>query len=277
MTTIEFSMPGSDQEPVRVTSEKLGRLAGRAAREEMSFRMYGTEFCRILGAVGMFQAVPRDFEQHSAVRCLARGDELVLAATNGVAAAIGRVPTDEAEGRGPLSIPHAQVKAVLGVFARPLPKGVSAAEYLLQVTVTTETIRIEDVSALFGGDTFTMVRPSEEAAERGDLSEMELVMNALSLHAAALDEAQDPIGLESGVFFSPAEVARVSRAAKAIGVEVHLRSSGRRLIAPLSESFIAYVAGDLHAWEQRKPPFIDERAVRGWRRRLTEVVDEGVL
>lgn len=243
----------------------------------ISFRVYGTEFCRILSAVALFQGSPREFGTYAAVRCLSTGGGLAMAATNGASAAVGMVQTEDVDGRGPFSLPHAQVKAILAVFKRKLPKGTHSWDYVLEVTVTDEWIKIEDVSVLFDGDTFTIAVPHPETAERGDLSESEKVMNTLSVVAGGLDPVQEPIDLAEGIFFSPNETALIARAAKGLGTEVHVRPNGRRLVAPLAEDFTVYTAGSLHSWDGAKPPFVDERALRSWRAWLTDVVDNGVI
>lgn len=246
-------------------------------RTRISFRVYGTEFCRILSAVALFQAGPRDFGgEYAAVRCLARGDGLSLAATNGASAAAGTVQTEDVDGVGPFSLPHAQVKAILAVFNRRLPKDTNSEDYVLEVTVTEQSIKIEDVSVLFDGDTFTIAIPHEDTAERGDLSESEKVMNTFSLLAGAIDRDQIPVDLAAGIYFSPVEIQRIARAAKAIGLELHFRPNGRRLLAPLAGDFVAFTAGTLQR-EEARPPFRDERALAVWRDRFYDVVDSGVI
>ena len=244
---------------------------------EISFRVYGTEFCRILSAVALFQGSPREFDSYAAVRCLSTGEGLAMAATNGASAAIGHVQTDDVDGRGPFSLPHAQVKAILAVFKRKLPKDTHAWDYVLEVTVTDEWIKIEDVSVLFDGDTFTIAVPHPETADRGDLSESEKVMNTLSVLAGGLDAVQEYVDLAEGIFFSANEMGLIARAAKGLGLEVNLRPNGRRLVAALAEDFTVYTVGTLRSWDGGKPPFIDERALRGWRGWLTDVVDNGVI
>lgn len=246
-------------------------------RTRISFRVYGTEFCRMVSAVGLFQALPKDFASYAAIRCLARGDGLTMAATNGVSAAIGLVSTDDVEGVGPFSLPHAQVKAILAVFNRRLPKDTNTEDYVLEVTVTEHSITIEDVSVLFDGDTFTIAIPPEDTAERGDPSESEHVMKTLAVLAGALETDQKEVDLADGIYFSPVELSRITRAAKALGVELHLRTNGRRLLAPLGEDFTALTAGALHQREGHNPPFIDTLALRAWQSRLHDVVDGGVI
>lgn len=243
----------------------------------ISFRVYGTEFCRVLKAVALFQAMPKDFESYAAVRCMARGDGLVLAATNGVSAAVGHVSTEDVDGLGPFSLPHSQVKAILAVFDRRLPKDRDANEYVLEVTATDASIRIEDVSVLFDGDTFTIAVPHPDTVERGDPSELEKVMGTLAVLIGGLQLDDDQVPLDGGIYFSPIEVSRISRAAKELGLELSLRPNGRRLLAPLSDDFTAFTAGTLRSWNEEKRPYIDERATRSWRSRLHDVVDNGVI
>lgn len=244
---------------------------------EVRFEVFGTEFCRILRAVARFQALPKDFGgEYAAVRCLASGDRLVLAALNGVSAAVGSVEVDDVEGVGTFSVPHAQVKAVLAIFDRRLPSGCTREDYILQVVVSDRSISIEDVSTLFDGDRFEIAVPMEEDAARGDASESDKVMSALAVLQGGLGPTQRDEDLTGGIFFSPKEAARLARAASDLGIEMHLRMVGRLLVAPLGEDFVAYTAGSLRH-DDEKRPYVDERAMRWWRSRLFEVVHEGVL
>ncbi len=135
------------------------------SRGGLSFRVYGLEFCRMLEAVAMFQALPRETESYAAVRCIVSADGLSLLALNlRSAAAGGHVELAEQDGVGVFSIPAAQVKAVLAIFRRKLPKEVSADEYVLEVTLSPLALRIADVSVLFDGDEFQMSVPDGGAA-----------------------------------------------------------------------------------------------------------------
>lgn len=244
-------------------------------RTRILFRVYGTEFCRALSAVALFQALPKDFASFAAVRLAARHDGLSLAAGNGVSAAIAHVSTDEQEGVGVFSIPHSQVKAVLAVFKRTLPKDISSDQYVLEVTATDQWITIKDVSVLFDGDTFTMAVPSDDSLEYGDQSETDRAMDTFSMLASGLD-ADSPLDLTSGVYFSPAEVARIARAVKELGLELHLRAVGRRLLAPISDDFTAFTVATLRDRDLPRP-FLDERALDGWRDRLHDLVEQGAF
>lgn len=278
MTTIEFSTPGSDQPPVRVTSEQLGRLAGRAPGDvgRVTFQVYGLEFCQMLAAVALFQAEPRKFDELAAVRCIASGDGLYLAAVNGSSAAAAQVSIVDLDGLGPFSISHEHVKSILAIFKRKLPKGTSPDEYVLEVDVTERELVVADVSKLFGGDSLTMAAgPGVESLERGEQSGDDRVMAAFSSLAGGTT-ADHPLDLADGIHFPAPEIARIGRAAGVLGVEVSMRMLGRRLVAPLTESFIAYTAGSLRREDAEQRPFRDERALLWWRDRLVDL-EKGAL
>lgn len=278
MTTIEFSAPGSDEPPVRVTSEQLGRLAGRVPGGvgRVTFRVYGLEFCTMLAAVALFQADPKKFDEFAAVRCIASGDGLYLAAVNGASAAAGQVDVIDLDGLGPFSISHEHVKSILAIFKRKLPTGTSPDEYVLEVDVTERELVVADVSKLFGGDSLTMATASSATTiERGEQSEDDRVMAAFSSLAGGTS-ADHPVDLADGIHFASAEIARIGRAAGVLGVEVSMRMLGRRLVAPLTEAFIAYTAGTRRSDDKESRPFRDERALLGWRDRL-EDLEKGAL
>lgn len=278
MSTIEFSMPGSGQQPVRFTSEQLARLADRAPADvgRVTFQVYGLEFCTMLAAVALFQADPRKFDELAAVRCIASGDGLYLAAVNGSSAAAGQVGIVDLEGRGPFSISHEHVKSILAIFKRKLPKGTSPDEYVLEVDVTERELVVADVSKLFGGDSLTMAAgPGVESLERGEQSDDDRVMAAFSSLAGG-STAAHPVDLADGIHFASPEIARIGRAAGVLGVEVSMRMLGRRLVAPLTGSFIAYTAGTLRSEDKEQRPFRDERALLWWRDRLVDL-EKGAL
>lgn len=247
-------------------------------RSSISFEVYGLEFCRMLGAVGLFQASPKEFASYAAVRCLSRYDGLSMAALNGGAVAAGLVQTEDAEGFGAFSIPHAQVKAIISVFKVTLPKEVSANEYRLAVEVADRQMTIRDVSGLIDGSSLTVdVAEDPMTLERGDKSSEDLAHQCFEVLQRGLDP-KPAVDLSSGIFFSPAQVGRVARAAVALGVELHVRMLGRLLVAPLAEDFVAYVASSEHREDdEHRAPWIDERSLTEWRGRLREVIDEGVL
>jgi hypothetical protein len=247
-------------------------------RTSLSFEVYGLEFCRMLGAVGLFQASPKDFASYAAVRCLSRHDGLSLAALTGGAAAAGLVQTEDVEGFGAFSIPFAQVKAILSVFKITLPKEVSAQEYRLAVEVSDRQMTIRDVSGLIDGSSLTVdVAEDPATLERGDKTSVDLVHQCFGVVQRGLDP-KPPVALDSGIFFSPVQLGRITRAAVALGVELHVRMLGRMLVAPLAEDFVAYVPSSEHREdEESRAPWIDERALAEWRDRLREVIDEGVI
>lgn len=278
MTTIEFSTPGSDREPVTVTPEQLSaateRLRGERAR--VSFTVYGSEFVQMLRVVGMFQADPKTFDVLAAVRGMVCGDGLYMSAVNGVSAAAVHVETIRADGLGPFSLSHEHVKQILSFFKVGNRKGKDPELFVLEVTVSDTELLIADVSKLFGGDKLALALPPEaEVLERGEKSQSDRVFAAFSSLAGGTSP-DHPSALEDGIHFSSSEVARLGNAAAALGVEVSMRMLGRRLVAPLTESCIAYTAGTLRKDDGEKRPFIDERALVGWRDRL-EDLEKGVL
>lgn len=278
MTTIEFSTPGSDKPPVRVTSEQLGQLAGRARGDvgRVTFQVYGLEFCRMLAAVALFQADPKKFDELAAVRCIASGDGLYLAAVNGASAAAGQVDIIDLDGLGPFSISHEHVKSILAIFKRKLPAGTLPDEYVLEVDVNDRVLVVADVSKLFGGDSLTMsIGPAGDALERGEQSDDDRVMAAFSSLAGGT-RPDHPVDLADGIHFSPAEIARMGRAAGVLGVELSMRMLGRRLVVPLTEEFIAYTAGTRRSEDKESRPFRDERALVEWRDRLLDL-ERGAL
>lgn len=283
MTTIEISNPGSDREPIVTNSEEL-RAAAHALRgtapgarhTRIEFSVYGTEFCRMLAAVALFQADPKKFDVLAAVRCIVSGDGLYLAAMNGSSAAAGAVATIDTDGVGPFSISHEHVKSILSIFKQKLPKGAAADEYVLELTVTDEHLVIADVSKLFGGDSLTMALPPVDSSlEHGQQSDTDRVLAAFSTLAGGTAD-DHPEDLAAGIYFAPGEVARLGRAAGTLGVELSMRTLGRRLVAPLDTDFIAYTTGTLRRDDKEKPPFRDQRALVRWRDRLVDL-EQGAL
>lgn len=283
MTTIEISTPGSDREPVVTTPEglsaALGTLRGEAPgarRTRITFSVYGLELCRMLGAVALFQADPKKFGVYAAVRCIASGDGLFLAALNGTSAAAGRVDLIDVDGVGPFSISPEQAKSILAIFKRKLPKDTGEDEYVLEVTVTEERIVVADVSKLFGGDSLTMaVQGGDASLEHGEQSETDRVLATFSSLAGGVAD-DEPVDLAAGVHFSAPEIARLGRAAGVLGVEVSMRMLGRRLVAPLADDCIAYTAGTLRSDDKEKLPYRDQRTLLGWRDRLGDL-ERGAL
>lgn len=243
---------------------------------EFSFQVYGGEFTRTLAAVALFQAAPRDIESYAAVRCLVRHDGLTMLAQNGTAGAAGNIATIEQQGTGLFSIPHAQVKALLAIFKRRLPKDMSALEYVLEVTVTDRELRVHDISELFDGDEYVIVLPDPRDLQAGEQSEVEKIMATASSAWAALRDPR-PLDLTDGVFFPSEEISRIARAAKAAGIEVHVRAIGRYLVAPLSEDLIAWVWAEPHSTEHRRRPFIDDRSMSTFLERFEDIVDRAVI
>ena len=279
MTTIEISTPGSDQDPVVTTPEGMS-AAVRALRggDRFTFQVYGTEFCRALGAVALFQAPPKVFPTYAAVRCLSRHDGLSMAALNGSAAAAGNVSTMEPQGYGAFSIPFGQVKALLAVFKVTLPKGVSAQEYVLEVEVADRQMTVTDVSGLIDGSSLTVEVAEDPASrEHGDSSTFDPVQQTFQVLQRGLDEVAGA-DRTAGIYFSAEQVGRMARAADLLGVELHLRMNGRMLVAPLADDFIAYCASGEHREDdEHRPPWIDQRSLAAWRGRLDEVIDQGVI
>ena len=244
---------------------------------DVRFTVVGGEFCRVLEAVALFQSTPKQFGPLAGVRCVLRYDGLTMLAVNGVSAAVGTVSVASVDGVGLFSFPHSQVKALLAVFKRALPKGADQDEYMLEVRVSEDSIRVEDISHLFDRDQLTIAIPSAKDVEPHEQTDEQRVMQTASALLGIVEQST-PLDLASGVFFDPAELARIARAAKVVGVELCLRAVGRGVLAPLSDEVVAYtVASVRQVEEHQRPPFIDERAVRQYRQRLAEIVDEGVL
>lgn len=278
MTTIEFSTPGSDRAPVTVTPEQLSAATERlrSERSRVSFTVYGGEFVQLLRVVGMFQADPKTFDVLASVRGMVCGDGLYMSAVNGMSAAAVHVETIRAGELGPFSISHEHVKQILSFFKVGNRKGKDPELFVLEVTVSDAELVIADVSKLFGGDKLALALPPEaEVLERGEQSQSDRVFAAFS--SLARGTAEDlPIPLEDGIHFSPSEVARLGNAAGVLGIETSLRMLGRRLVAPLGASCIAYTAGTLRKDDGEKRPFVDEKFLNGWRARL-EDLEKGVI
>lgn len=242
--------------------------------DTVDFQVDGREFCTMLTAVALFQGPARTMPEYAKVFCFVRHDGLTMGATNGVSCAVGRVDVLAGDGVGVFVIPAPQVKALLAVFDRALPKD-PEDEYVLEVEVDADQIRVRDVSSLFDHEELLIAVQPEDDVLRTRTS----VQQAMSL-AAIMSRAVSsgiPFDLASGCYFSHAEVARLARAAKTLGTELMLRPLDGRLLAPLSEDFAAFTVAQVRDREEQKAPFLDERAVRDWRARLEELVDGGAL
>lgn len=244
-------------------------------RTQITFSVYAVEFCTVLQAVALFQARPQDFAEFARVHCYARHDGLMLSASNGVSAAIARVETEGQVGTGVFELPAAQVKALLAVFKRPVPKDFSADDYVLEVTADEHLVRVKDTSNLFDHDELVLaVQPTDvdnpHVPAPGEA--------AMSLAATMMRTVQEslPLDLAGGVFFSPAEVERIAKAARILGLELRLRPQGRSLTAPISDGFYAMTAAE-YSERDRTPPFRDARSVHAWDERLHELVNLGVI
>lgn len=230
----------------------------------------------MLSAIALFQADPKKIDALAAVRCIASGDGLYLAAVNGTSAAVGRVDLLDITRVGPFSLTPSQVKTTLAVFNRKLPKDTHPDEYVLDVHVTDDQATITNVSKLFGGDSLTLaIQNGDTTLDHGEQSETQRVLAAFSTLAAAT--ANDhPHDLTNGIHFSATEITRLGRAAAALGVEVSLRTLGRRLVAPLTADAIAFTVGTLRTNDKEKPPYRDERSLHTWRDRLQDL-ENGAL
>ncbi|UQN30683.1 hypothetical protein [Brachybacterium kimchii] len=242
------------------------------------FRVYGTEFCNHLQAVALFQADARKIPQYAAVRCIARTDGLTMIAHNGLSCAVADLSTLDPEGAGLFSIPTTQVKALLAIFHRKLPKGTLPDEYVLEVKLTARTLTVTDVSGLFTGDEYVMALPDPDSLEPHEEPEDAHTMRAAASARGALADAA-PTDLTDGVHFSPTELGRLARAAGTLGWNLHIRPVGHMLIAPIAETFVAATYAELNDRPADGPhaPFIDERALADVRRRLDEIVEQGAL
>lgn len=244
----------------------------------ITFTVDAPTFCQLLTAVGLFQGIPREYAEYARVRCFVRHDGLTLLATNGVSGAIGHCSTETRDGSGLFDIPASQVKALLAVYKRQRPKESKFEEYHLEVSVTRDMVRVQDISDIFDREQL-QIAVAPEALEPNEKGQEELAMSAAATMSRAV-AARAPLDLADGVFFSPDEVARLARAAKALGVEIHVRPVGNVLLAPLAPGFTAYTTAQHHRDEpggRGKGPFIDQRAVAAWSHRLDELVGQGVI
>ena len=243
------------------------------ARARFSFRVYGTEFCRMLEAVAQFQG-PVKYQRYAAVRCVLAVDGLSLFASNMVAAAFGHVEVEDPDGEGMFSIPSSQVKSIRQTFKRALPKDSDPDEYVLEVTVTEAWIRIVDVSELFEKDMLQFAVPTDDDLGPGDRSAREITQE---LAAAAQYSVRDGARLDllGGAHFNPVELGRVAKAAKILEERVNLRPVENRMLCPLGDSFTAVLGAGRHN-EDEPQPYVDERNLMEWRERLYEIVERGV-
>lgn len=242
---------------------------------QIKFEVNALAFCKVLQAVALFQARPQDFSEYARVHCYARHDGLLLSASNGSSAAIARVDVDELAGSGGFELPAGQVKALLAVFKRPVPKDFSSDEYVLEVSADEHLVRVKDISDLFDHDELVLAVQATDVDNPHMPAPGEM---AMSLAATMMRTVQDalPLDLTSGVYFSPDEVERIAKAAKILGRELYLRPQGRSLTTPISDDFYASTVAQ-HSEHDRKPPFRDARAVHAWDERLHELVNLGVM
>ena len=231
------------------------------ARARFSFRVYGTEFCRMLEAVAQFQG-PVKYQRYAAVRCVLAVDGLSLFASNMVAAAFGHVEVEDPDGEGMFSIPSSQVKSIRQTFKRALPKDSDPDEYVLEV------------SELFEKDMLQFAVPTDDDLGPGDRSAREITQE---LAAAAQYSVRDGARLDllGGAHFNPVELGRVAKAAKILEERANLRPVENRMLCPLGDSFTAVLGAGRHN-EDEPQPYVDERNLMEWRERLYEIVERGV-
>ena len=243
--------------------------------EAITFRAYGLELCRMLAATALFQSTPRESEIYSRVRCTAGAGGLSMIATNLRIIAAGHVDIEHGHGGGLFSITAAQVKAILAVFDRKLPKGVGEDEYMLELEVTPTRIQINDISNLFSHDSLTL-QIQDENLERGDESETDRLMRIASMLQRFVSGWGVKADLTDGRYLLPAEVARVAKAAGILGTALHVWPVDRHVLFPLGDSFVAacYLSREL---EETPRPYQDAQALSEWRARLEDLVDHGVI
>lgn len=244
-------------------------------RTRINFRVYGLEFCRMLGAVGLFQATPRDSDVYSQVRCVAGTGGLSMYALNLRAAAAGHVDIEHEDGAGMFSIPSVHVKGILAIFKRKLPKERGEDEYVLEVTVTERAITIADVSELFAGDVLTVTVP-EPVVEHGDEPESEAIRRTAIVVQKAIEEGRAKADLTAGYTMNPVEVGRVAKAAQLLGVVMEQWPLGRTMVIPLGDSFTATLMLGKAADDEERP-LQGERTISEWRTRLEDFIDHGVI
>lgn len=240
--------------------------------DSFSFDVYASEFCQMVAAVGLFQASPKHLPQHARVQCFLRHDGLTMAALNGASAAVGTIDTISAEGAGVFAIPFSQVKALLAIFDRPVPKDESSYAYVLSIRVEPTRIRVSDLSD--HEELWIAVQPEDPEKEGG--TPLEIAMSVAKSMTRAV-RSREPLDLAGGVHFAAPEVKRLADAAKILSTELMLHAVGNRLLAPLSESFIAYTVARHRDRDDQRPPYLDARSVTMWQDRLGELTESGVF
>lgn len=243
--------------------------------DALSFRVYAGEFCRILTAVGLFQWSAKENPDRARVFCFARHDGLTMIAINGSSAAIGNLDMEDLQGAGIFAIPAAQVKAILALFDRRIPKDASSAEYVLEISTNRRETRVKDVSDLFDRDELVVMNP-EEPDLAGTSSTAQLAMGGVSTVLNNLNSRAE-LDLTSGVHFNTEEIARIARAAKGLGWPLRFRAVGGILLAPIADEFVALTVASKRSEDEKAKPTPDETTLDSWRHRFDELLHEGVI
>ncbi len=242
---------------------------------KLSFTVYGLEFCRLLEAVGLFQASARTAPAYAAVRCIVRHDGLTMCAVNLASTAVGTVSTIDQDNAGVFSLTVAQTKLVLAMFKRSLPKDVDEDEYVLEVDVTDEMIRIRETGVLFGQDELRIAVQPSSSLERGEQSDDEHVMRTAAVVSRLLGDRR-PTAIEPGASVGAVQLGLVAKAARVIGFHPQLRVAGRHLFADFGENLVVIVAlgrPDGDGADARRL----EDALTQYADRLSELVESGAL
>lgn len=242
---------------------------------KLSFTVYGTEFCRALEAVALFQASPKTAPDFAAVRCIVRYDGLTMGAVNLSAAAVGTISTVAQDGVGVFSLSVAQAKLVLAMFKRSLPKEAGPEEYVLEVAVSGETISISETGVLFGEDELRIAVQPSDSLERGERSDDERVMRTAALLGRLLAERR-PTRVEPGTSISGVSLSLVSKAARVMGYNPQLRVAGQHLLATFGEE-LAVVAVMAAPSDDGADARRHEDSLTEYADRLSELVESGAL
>ncbi|GAA1714749.1 hypothetical protein [Brachybacterium phenoliresistens] len=242
---------------------------------DIELTVYGTEFTRLLEATSLFHANPRDDDRNAVVRCFARHDGLTLTATNGTALGAGILTPHGQEGAGLFAITAAQVKAVLAVFKRRLPKDATADEYLLSIQVSEDQIRIVDRSDLFDHDELTLTIPPPEDGAYREAPDEQAMRIAAMLRRILHDQA--PLDLADGCTMPHDRLTRLAKAARILGGDLALRPQGSVIVSPIGDTFVAVTVVQEVDRETHRAPFRDEVNVREWMRRVDDIAASGVL
>lgn len=246
---------------------------------DVIFSVYGTEFCRALEAVGLFQAKPKDFAVYAAVRGFVRYDGLTMTALNTRTAAVTTISTLNQQGSGLFSLPFDQVRVVLAMFKRRLPKDVPDDEYVLEVAVMAREIRIRETSDVFDHTEWVYSLPDPRELATHETSDDEHAMSTASAMNGILAHVR-PAVLDGGYAAQGPQLALLARAARILDAPLMLRTTGRALIATIGTDFttdlvVVTTLGHDDAVDPRAA--WDSRTLTEYQQRLDDLVTQGGL